>query len=311
MLCMILVLEKECGSYYANLLDNTIGDNIKLSIFPKAKPHPENQREKSSEARFVSKPYMPEIVEFETEQDLIDVVCNNTWSPFLFKGYRKEVNFISTDVIAFDIDSGQTIEEAEAVVHKLDIACLCLPSTSHSDELHKFRLIFPLSKTITNVDDYKITYAVLAEHFNVDPACKDAARFYYGSKQIDGFFYESELLTPTTFQKPKTGEIKRFNHKDNVVVGEGLKGLVESLYGEPRDSIPDTVSYFLEHAANGMKGEMYVRGNSFLFTSALMGCEKDRIMVVFYELYPYKVDSKVEYMVNKIIDEGYEAREEM
>jgi len=281
-----------------------------LSVFPKAKPHPADKKEKSSEARFVSKPYKPEIRYFETEADLIKLVCENTWSPFIFKEFRREDDFVYTDMIAFDIDDGQTIEEAEKAVHKLDISCLCLPSTSHSDELHKFRLIFPLSMSIKSPAVYRTTYAKLAEHFNVDPACKDLARFYYGSKLLDGFWYEADLLVPSIAEKPRSAAVQRFEHKHNVAVGETIEELVEALYGEPRDKIPDNIAYFLEHAKSGLAGEMYVRANSFIFTCGLMNCEQDRVNAVFYELYPYGVDTKVEYMVDKIWNEGYTAREE-
>ena len=229
----------------------------------------------------------------------------------MFKEYRKQDDFLYTDVIAFDIDNGQTIEEAEKAVHRLDISCLCLPSTSHSPELHKFRLIFPLVRSIRNSEEYKTTYSKLAEHFNVDPACKDLARFYYGSKMIDGFWYESKLLEPTVAEKPKKVDLKRFAHKHNVVVGESLEELTITLFDEKRDKIPDNVAYFLENAADGMSGEMYHRSNSFLFTCGLMGCKQENIEAVFYELYPYEVTTKVKYMVDKIIKEGYTAREEL
>jgi len=284
---------------------------MKLSVFPESKAHPKSKEEKKSNSFKVSKPYKPLLKEFSTTDELIDIVCNNTWSPFVFKDYRRESDFISTDFIAFDIDSGMRIEESEKVVHQLDIDCLCLPSPSFTEEDHRYRLIFPLARTITNVADYKQTYYDLAKNFPVDPACKDAARFYYGSTLESGYLYESKLLVPIPAEKPKNSEIKRFEHKANVVVGEDIEGLVESLYGEPRTKIPDTIAYFFEHIGTGFPGEMYVRSNSFLFTCGLLGLESDRIEAVFYELYPYDVDSNVRHMVQKVIEEGYEVREEI
>ena len=154
---------------------------MKLSIFPKAQALP-SKEEKGKEARFTSKPYLPEIVKFNTHKELINIICKNAWSPFTFEEYRSQDGFCSADVLAFDIDDGQTIEEAEAMVHKLDVIALCVPSTSHTDDAHRFRLIFPLSKTITKAEVYKATYAKIAEYFNVDPACKDTARFFFGGK---------------------------------------------------------------------------------------------------------------------------------
>jgi len=285
---------------------------MKLSIFSKAKALPASKEEKAKEAWYTSKPYYPEVVEVATSEQLIETICSNAWSPSIFSAFRNQHNFLSTDFMVLDIDDKMTIEEAESVVHMLDIATLCLPSTSHSEEHHKFRLIFPLAKTISNKPDFEETMLKLAEYFPADTACiGDTARFFFGGKLIDGFWYDADLLEPSVARKPKIGEIKRFEHKDNVVVGESIEELVEALYGESRAKVPDNISYFLENATTGLAGEMYARGNSFLFTASLMGCDHDRIETVFYELYPYVVDKKVLYMVKKIIEEGFEAREEL
>lgn len=230
----------------------------------------------------------------------------------MFEGFRNQSNFLSTDFMVLDIDDKMTIEEAEKVVHQLDITTLCIPSTSHTDQDHRFRLIFPLSRVITNKPDFETTMMKLTEFFPADPSCiGDTARFFFGGKLIDGFFYESDLLVPSAAEKPKNGAVQRFEHKHNVAVGETIEELVEQLYGEPRTKVPDNIAYFLENAHTGLEGEMYCRGNSFLFTCGLLGLKYDRIIQVFYGLYPYDVTSKVEYMVDKIINEGIEASEEL
>lgn len=177
---------------------------MKLSIFPKTKALPESAEEKARQARFTSRPYEPVIIKVSTDEELIDVICNNAWSPSTFTGFRNQSNFGSTDFMVLDIDEGMTIEEAEKEVHKLDVACLCIPSTSHSEELHKFRLIFPLSRAITNKPDFEATMMKLAEIFPADPACiGDTARFFFGGRLVDGFWYDADLLVPTIAEKPK------------------------------------------------------------------------------------------------------------
>lgn len=285
---------------------------MKISIFPKAKAHPRSPEEKRLNSFKVSNPYKPKTLEFNTTDELIDIITTNTWSPFVFKEYRLKSDFISTDFIAFDIDQGMRIEESEKIVHKLDLICLCLPSTSFSEEKHKFRLIFPLSRTIHNVDIFKSTYAELAKYFPVDPQCKDEARFYYGSTLKSGYIYtEGKLLEPVVAQKVVKQDLRRFAHKDNVEVGESIEELVEHLYGEKRTKIPDNMAYFLEHAPSGLDGEMYARGNSFLFTCGLLGLDQERVEAVFEKVYPYEITTHVEYMVDKIYNEGYTAREEL
>ena len=280
---------------------------MKLSIFPKSKALP-SKDEKGKEARFTSKPYLPEILEFATHEDLIEVICNHAWSPFIFKEYRSQDGFCSADVLAFDIDNGQTIEEAEAMVHKLDIAALCIPSTSHTDDAHRFRLIFPLAKTITKADVYKATYAKVAEYFSVDPACKDVARFFFGGKLVDGFWYEGKLLEPVKPVRVVKAAVERYNSREAVIVGDSIEELVVALFGESRTKIPDCVAHFLENAPDNLDGQWYHSSNSFLFTCGLMGLEKDRITDVFFSLYPH--EELTEKKVDAIIEDGMNAREE-
>jgi hypothetical protein len=280
---------------------------MKLSIFPKSKALP-SKDEKGKEARFTSKPYLPEILEFATHEDLIEVICNHAWSPFIFEEYRSQDGFCSADVLAFDIDNGQTIEEAEAMVHKLDIAALCIPSTSHTDDAHRFRLIFPLAKTITKADAYKATYSKVAEYFSVDPACKDVARFFFGGKLVDGFWYEGKLLEPVKPVRVVKAAVERYNSREAVVVGDSIEELVVALFGESRTKIPDCVAHFLENAPDNLDGQWYNSSNSFLFTCGLMGLDKDRITDVFFSLYPH--EELTERKVDAMIEDGMNARED-
>jgi hypothetical protein len=280
---------------------------MKLSIFPKTKALP-SKDEKGKEARFTSKPYLPEILEFATHEDLIEVICNHAWSPFIFEEYRSQDGFCSADVLAFDIDNGQTIEEAEAMVHKLDIAALCIPSTSHTDDAHRFRLIFPLAKTITKADAYKATYSKVAEYFSVDPACKDVARFFFGGKLVDGFWYEGKLLEPVKPVRVVKAAVERYNSREAVVVGDSIEELVVALFGESRTKIPDCVAHFLENAPDNLDGQWYNSSNSFLFTCGLMGLDKDRITDVFFSLYPH--EELTERKVSAMIEDGMNARED-
>jgi hypothetical protein len=286
---------------------------MRLSIFPKCKALPESKEEKAKQAWYTSKPHNPVEIEVTTDEDLIETVCDNAWSPSIFNGYRLQANFVSTDFMVLDIDNGMTIEEAENMVHKLDIITLCLPSTSHSPEHHKFRLVFPLSRSITKKEVFEATMFKLSECFPADPQCiGDTARFYFGCKMVDGFWYgEGKLLEPVATQKVVKQDLRRFAHKDNVVVGDNIEELITALYGEKRTKVPDNIAYFLEHAPSGLENEMYARGNSFLFTCGLLALDQERVEAVFEKVYPYDITTHVEYMVDKIYNEGYTAREEL
>ncbi len=282
---------------------------MRLSVFTKAKALP-SKEEKNVEARFSSKPYPPEVVDFSTEDDLIDIICNNCWSPFIFNGFRKQDNFVSTDLAVLDIDEGLKIEEAEEIVKDLGLTCLCLPTTSHSEELHKFRLIFPLSRTIRCKDVYAATMKKIGAHFPYDPAClTDYARFFFGSTTEDGFYFEADLLEPAPPEKAENDRRTDFNTRERVTVGETLEELVEKLYGEPRDEVPEPIAYFLENAPDNLSGEWFFASNRFLFTCGLSALDQETVEEVFFSLYPY--DELTPQRVDKIYMDGYNSREEI
>jgi len=201
-----------------------------------------------------------------------------------------------------------TIEEAETIVHRLDLAALCIPSTSHTEDDHRFRLIFPLAKTISKADVYKATYAKLAEYFNVDPACKDVARFFFGGKLVDGFWFDAKLLEPVAAQKPKKAAVRHLEARETVIVGDDLKERVEALYGEERTKVPESIADFLTNAPDNLAGRWYHASNRFLFTCGLCGLDREKITEIFFSLYPH--EELTEYKVDKMIEDGYNARDD-
>lgn len=281
---------------------------VQVSIFPKAKAHPKSKQEKVANSKYASSPFVPEVVSFNNEEELINIITKYAWSPMVFETYRRESDFIKTDMIAFDIDEDMTIDEAEKVVMSLGLSALCMPSTSHSEEHHKFRLIFPLSRSIQDIDEYKETYAKLAEYFPVDPQCKDACRFYFGSTDEDGFWIEGDLYTPVK-PKPKLSEsFDRANYADTVEVGEDIKEIVEFLYGKGKEKIPEQIDYFIKQAHTGLAGSWHNSANSFIFTLALQEVPFEKVASVFEKLAPEKLDKHDEYLLERAYKDGKQKR---
>jgi hypothetical protein len=285
---------------------------MELSIFPKAKALPASKDEKQREAKFTSKPHMPVVVKCNTDEQLIDIICNNAWSPSVFSEYRNQSNFLYTDFMVLDIDDGMTIDEAMAEVEDIDLTCLCMPSTSHTDDEHRFRLIFPLLKRIDNKATFSATMEALTEHFPADPSCiGDTARFFFGAKPTDGFFHEGDLLEPQKPKiSPKKGRKELPSLTDRVEVGESLEELVEALYGEKREEIPEQVAYWLEEAPSGLHGEWHNTCNSAIFTLGLQGVAFEVVEDVFRTIAPDELDDHDEYLLERAWHDGYNSREE-
>lgn len=284
---------------------------MQISIFKKALAHPKSKEEKATNSRFASSPYKPEIVSFDTETELMDLVTTYAWSPLTFENYRRESDFIKTDIIAFDIDEGMTIDEAEVIVEKLGLAALCLPSTSHTENHHKFRLIFPLSRSIHDKDEYLETYMKLAEYFPVDPQTKDIARFYFGSTDEDGFWIAGDLYTPVK-PKPKLSEtFDRDRYTDTIEVGEDVEDVVRALYGEGKEKIAEQIDFFIRNAHTGLPGMWYNSANSFLFTLGLQKVPFEVVAAVFEELAPEPLDDRDEYQLERAYTDGYNKSTEL
>lgn len=283
---------------------------MKLSIYPKVNFLPKNKDEKALQSKLASNPNLPQILEINTEEDLINAVTSYGWSPSIFSGVRHNDNFISTDFMSLDIDSGLRIEEAEKRVQSLGLACLCLPSPSHTQELHKFRLIFPMAKTILNPEDFDATWDFLQKQFpELDTQCSDYARWYAPSKMEDGFWQDGEFLVP---KKAPQVQPSSFNLKETQVdVPEDLAEIVKLLYGKERETIPEAVEFFLTNAHTGLSGLWINSLNSFCFSLALSGVDGTLIQEVVEKIAPNALDNKDTYQISRAIKDGTKAREIM
>jgi hypothetical protein len=279
---------------------------MKLSIFPAANPHPRSKEEKRVEAFKFSSPHLPEAVEFNTENDLIKYVTEHCWSPFVFSGPRHADYFVSCDLLVYDIDEGLTIDEAKEKVQKLGLACLCLPSPSHSEEAHRFRIILPLARTIFSPETYAATWDKGAEIFGtVDPQAKDLARAYFGSTMDDGFWEEGAFYEPVAPAK-KAKEMGPEVRHEMLPVNGDIAETIAAIYGEERSYIPEAVDFFIRNAHTGLPGQWINALNRFCFSLALSGVQKDAILALCNQLAPEELDKRDMYQIERAIKDAEE-----
>jgi hypothetical protein len=285
---------------------------MRLSIFPSANPLPKSKKEKNIEAKFFSRPYLPEIAEVENDDQLIDILTQFAWSPFIFKQARLKDDFVSTDFLVLDIDNGLTIPESEDRIIEAGVTALCLPSTSHTPEAHRYRLVFPLSRTITKVDEFVASMEDLMEAFpESDPACKDWARAYFAGTQDDGYWIEGSLLEPTTPKvEPKNRDYDRPDSSDSIKVDLSIAEIVKELYGKERDLIPEAVDLFIKEAHTGFPGSWNVNLNRVCFVLGLQNVELDAVEDLIAHLAPQTLDKNDKYTIKRAWNQGNETREE-
>ncbi len=97
-------------------------------------------------------------------------------------GIRKSENFLGTDFLAVDIDSGMTLEEAfEHPIFK-SYCSMHYVTPSHTPDDHRFRLVFALPRTITKISEVKAAAIALTKRLSGDLKTTDAARIFHGCK---------------------------------------------------------------------------------------------------------------------------------
>lgn len=208
-------------------------------------------------------------------------------------------------MLTYDIDEGLTLEQAEEILSQSKLCALVLPSTSHTPEHHRFRVILPLARTITNADMYNQTWEKGAEIFGgvIDTQTRDLGRFYFGCRSDDGFWLEGDFFNPVT---PKLEQSQSYTPSQTTMISvtDDLSQLVEQIYGEKREKIPEAVDFFLKNAHTGLQGKWTNSLNSFVFSLTLSGVDDSIIYQVCEELAPQKLDRKDEYQIKRSIRDG-------
>lgn len=275
---------------------------MKVSVFEKV-TIPKCAEDKKSLAFFSSKPHLPVQMSCNSTEELIDIITNRGWSPFLFKGYRSQQNFLKTSFLVLDIDDGLPIEKSLERVKSLNLFCVCLPSSSHTKEKHKYRLIFVTDMTIDDVDTFKYNMELLRDKFpEADPSCvTDNARFYFPCKfSDDGFIYNGDLIKIEEIQKV-SNEI-RFAKK--VHVSKDIKDLVNEIYGEEKHKVPECIEKMLKNGHTGLPGEWITTLNAFVFTLALNNLSLEHIYDILIKIAPDELDSRDIYCIERAYTEG-------
>jgi hypothetical protein len=95
---------------------------------------------------------------------------------------RSSKNFIASDFLAIDFDGGLTITDCLALDIVKNHASLIYTTASHTEDNHRFRLVFMLPRTIEDPQELRFSARALTERLGGDPSATDPARIFFGSK---------------------------------------------------------------------------------------------------------------------------------
>jgi hypothetical protein len=110
---------------------------------------------------------------------------NELWSPGVYTGiqHRAKANVSYVDLIGLDCDD-PTNDMFDAMYRLYDsnINYIVYTSYRHTDAAHKFRIVLPLSFSISNSTDYKNVFDAVGRWLSptiLDQACSDISRIFY------------------------------------------------------------------------------------------------------------------------------------
>jgi len=143
------------------------------------------------------------------------------YSACVFKdGKRKQDNFERAALIILDFDDGPTLAE---VAKEFEPYSYVLATTkSHQKEKNgvvhdRFRLILYGDYEFTDRAEFRLFMQAMTERFGSDPACKDAARTYYGAPGCTVQTNEGRLF-------PVKALLKRVQAEENLRLARAKSG---------------------------------------------------------------------------------------
>lgn len=106
---------------------------------------------------------------------------------------RRKDQFVSSQIIGLDFDklSPKSAQDLTAHPFVRHYAAFIYSTPSHKPNAPRLRLFFVLDESVTSVQQYEQAVSAMIVKFRdfaPDPACKDAARFFYGSSTPDSEF---------------------------------------------------------------------------------------------------------------------------
>lgn len=122
-------------------------------------------------------------------------------------GPRKKENFLCSNIISVDVDSGQSIDETLNDPFVVDHLALIYTTASHTSDYSRFRLIFILDRDIEDKDEQVSLNQALTYRFNGDRRTIDPTHVFYGNTQselhiFDGVLTDKALAPLLEVSKP-------------------------------------------------------------------------------------------------------------
>lgn len=151
----------------------------------------------------------------------------HAFGPQYKAAYRNAENFLRCDVVAADIDAGLTLAEAVELPFVKQYASFIYTTASHTDEQHRFRIVFCLENTVDVGLEWANCLWGLAMKLVADTSMRDAARGFYGSVgaqviRIGNTLPQEEINKLTTLGRDQRARRGRGTYNDKAITSSLL-----------------------------------------------------------------------------------------
>jgi hypothetical protein len=124
------------------------------------------------------------------------------------KKRRSEKHFEGTNLLTLDMDNGRLDGALDDPFIKQN-ALLIYTTPSHTSEHHRFRIVFKLSRVISDATEMRAAYIGAARILGGDLACQDACRLFFGSTDSNPIVLGNELADHELEKIIALGRVKR------------------------------------------------------------------------------------------------------
>lgn len=121
-------------------------------------------------------------VELSVEQFVDHIKNGYPFTHQFFGGKKTKDRFQQTDIIVADIDKNMTVDQALEHEFVKDYGTFIYTTPRHTEDHHRFRIVFILDRTIFDPNVYEAMYGGLMNEIpSTDPNVKSAAQFFQGN----------------------------------------------------------------------------------------------------------------------------------
>lgn len=170
------------------------------------------EKPKGEACKLIQNKLMPTDTSIENLANAL--VHGATFKPAVLIGGQKADNWYQQQLFGLDFDNGTRIEDAYNQVKSLGLVpCFIYTTFSHTEEHHKFRMIFCADRVIKDVvlrDKLQATLMGLIP--GIDEVCFNRDRMFYGGKGEEVLYpaYDSRIITGKVIEEYWKDEYSRF-----------------------------------------------------------------------------------------------------